>query len=326
MSTPFYEGAVAYEGADPGDPIFYPDDDPHFWIGKPGLMMVELPSLGADNYTATAAAGEVEQPLMGGGSGIDRFASQTRRWTLAWPSIGGRDLQTVMALASWDLLGPPPWVYLGPEDNNRLTRVQSLCGARDGDVSGWLSSDGDVDFEPSVAPRVFPGGVMAWAPGSSGAILAAGADGDTAGNPDVDHAAPVLPGMPATPIFWARCSTGTATLKARLSGRLADGTIDTEADGPDVDLDDTEWLPLYVTAEAGTLGASQYLVPELVCVTAGDVLVCNPDLRYTDLPGDFELGGGAPRVAGPFDYARPVDVHRWSPIGLTLAETITGAL
>jgi hypothetical protein len=263
---------------------------------------------------------------MGGGSADSRFESGTRRWTLAWPRLGGRDFQTVDSLASWDLLGPPPWVYLGPEDNNRLTRVQSLCGARNAAISGWLSSTADPAFVPGAAPRVFPGGVMAWAPGSTGAILAAGVDGDTAGNPDVDRAAPYLPGMPATWMIWARTSTGTATVKARISGRLADGSIDTEQDGPDVALSTAGWVPLWLTADAGTLGDSLYPVPEVVCVTAGAVQLCNPSLSYTDAPVDFELGGGAPRVTGPFDYARPVDVHRWSQSSLTLAETITGAL
>lgn len=326
MSAPFYAFPVAFDGADPGDPIYWPTEPGKFWLGKPGVMMVDLPSPMADGY-AVSVSGGTEVGLMGGGSAETRFDSQTRRWTLPYQRLAGRDRQVLAAFAAWQAVGAPPWVYLGPEDNNRLTLTQSMCGKKHGAVSGWLSSSGGVGYEPNVPARIFPAGTMHWVPGGVGEILAAGADGDTAGHPDVDHAAPYLPGEPTTWIIWAKVTGSAATLKARISGRNAAGAIDTEVTGPNVVLNSAGWQPLYVTAAAGTLGGSDYLVPEVVCVSTGStVLLCCPDLRYADVPGDWELGGGAPRVTWPAASEFAVDVHRSRDLTVTLAETITGAL
>lgn len=327
MSAPFYAFPAEFDGADPGDPIYWPTVPGRFWLGKPEQMMIELPSPFHDGYQAAVSNGSVEHGLMGGGSAESRFGSATRRWTLPYQRLAGRDRQVLDAFARWVAVGPPPWVFIGPEDNNRLTLAQSLCGAKNGEVEGWLSSDGLVSYEAATAARIFPAGVMSWEPGGASEILAAGADGDTAGNPDVDHAAPYLPGMPATWIIWAKVTGAAATLKARISGRLANGTVDTELDGPNVVLNSSAWQPLWLTAEAATLGGSQYLVPEVVCVATGStVLLCCPDLRYEDAPGDWELGGGAPRVNWPTAQEFAVDVHRNRDLTVTLAETMTGAL
>lgn len=325
MSAPFYAFPAEFDGADPGDPIYWPTEPGRFWLGNPGVMMVELPSPMADGYQVTVSNGSVEHGLMGGGSAESRFGSATRRWTLPYLRLAGRDRQVLDAFARWVAVGPPPWVFIGPEDNNRLTLAQSLCGAKNGEVEGWLSSTAAPVFEPDELARIFPAGVMSWAPGSVGAILAAGADGDTPGNPAISYAAPRLPGMPTTWIIWAKTSSGTATVKARISGRDALGGIHTEVDGPNVALSAAGWVPVWVTAQAGTLGG-QYPVPELVCVTAGALLLCCPDLRYEDAPGDWELGGGAPRVTWPTAQEFAVDVHRNRDLTVTLAETMTGAL
>jgi hypothetical protein len=304
-TTPFWTGpAVAATGVDPDDPIYWPTDEARFWLGVPGYM-VELPS--PTTYTPPAAAGEVEQGLMGGGSAVTRFDSSTRRWGLSWARAAGRDWQVLKAFEEWVAVGAPPWCFIGPEDNNRLTRAQSLCGAKHGEVEGWLSSSGAVAYVSTLAPRVVPAGVMTWVPGGTNAILAAGADGDTAGHPDVDHAPPYLPGMPTSWIVWAKVTGAAATVKARISGRLANGTIDTEVTGPNVVLNSTSWVPLWTVAAAGALGNALYLVPEIVCVSVGSTVeLCCPSLSYQDLPGDWE--------------------HRSSEVPWTLAETITGAL
>lgn len=324
MSTaPFFTGTVPYPGQHPDDPILWDTRPGRHWLGKPGNM-IEVPSPLVDGYTKQLS-GPTEVGLSGGGSGSWRFDSDTRRWTVPWARLAAWDLQTVEGFAAWLTAGPPPWCWVTPEEINRLTRAQSLCGAKHGAVTGWISDGGPPAYRPDVTANVAPCGVMGWAPGTAGKILAAGADGGTAGNPDPNFCAPYIPAMPTAWCIWVRTESGTASVRSRISGRLADATIDTQADGPIVAVT-TDWQPAWVVAQPGTLGDSQFLVPELVSLDGVAVLASNPQLEYDDIPSDWGLGWGVPRVNWVGDRTHNVGALRQADVVATLVETITGAL
>lgn len=325
MSTPFSLDLAAFPGADPGVPIFWRVGEHRLWLGQPGNM-IQLPSVSPDNYTVTRSQGEVAQGLFGGGTAVTMFDSMTRTWGLMWPLLAGRDWSVVNGFYR-RLFGDDPWCYLQPEDLNHLTLAQSLCGALNGAVEGWDVTAGTLTYDNTVTPVLQPGGVLRWAGAGSGSILVAADVAAGVPTPDPDVSCPYIPAEAHTPQLWAWTATGTASAKLRASGRLGNGTVSTEVDGPTVTLGTTPQL-LSVTAHPGELGASIYVLPELVCGTASapNILVSNAAFGYEDGPRDWEAGGGLPRVEWVTGSDRPVGQHMVTMgATMTLAEAVDGA-
>jgi hypothetical protein len=326
-NSPFYLDTVPFAGVDPGEPQFWPTVPGEFWLGKPGNM-IQLPSPMADGYEAPPSGGEIEHGLAGGASAATRFASDMRRWTLPYQRLTGRDYQVIAGFRKRLICGPGPWCYLPPEDTNRLTYAQSVCGALNGVAEGWTPGSGQtVAYDSTVAAAIAPCGVLRWSGAGNNSVLVAG--GFSGSNPDADvlHSCPYVPSRPWSGSAFVAKASGTASARAQLAGIAADGvTVVASVDGPLVTLT-TSPQRLSVSVTPGALGASAYVVLVVKCGTAAapDLLVSCPSLSDTDLPNEWALGGGAPRVVWPVAPGRVVGWHMASDVTVTLAECITGA-
>lgn len=327
MTTPYWLDDVEAAGVDPDAPAQWWPPGSRFWLGKPGQMMVELPS--PNTYTRSGSSGEVEAGRYAGSSST-RDASAMRRYTLGWNRLIGRDDALIDGFYRRLVVGNGPWVYVPPEDTNRLTLVQSMCGSVNGVVEGWLVNGGTLSYDSATAPAIFPSGVMRWAAGAASKSLIAGTTGGTFGVPDTDHAAPYLPDEPITFAVWAWASSSGPTLQAAVTGCAADGSGATTVSGPAVTLT-TSPQPVVVEVGPTLLGSSAYVLPKLnigAVVGSRTVAISNPMLVFDDDVDvtDWSHGRGVPRVVWPVspgDQAiEPTGTRPWT---MTLAETIKGA-
>lgn len=327
MSTPFYLGDVDIPGVDPGDPIPNPTQPGKFFLGDPALGMIELPSPRV-GYTANGSQGEVLHGLFGGGAAVTRWPSMMRAYSLPYERLAGRDRQIINAFYKRQMVGDGPWVFVVPEDINRLTLAQSMCGALNGVVEGWLVNVGTLAYEPATAPAIIPCGVMRWTPVVGGNALISGATGGTFGVPDLDHAAPYLPAMPHTVTWWALASATGLTLTAHLVGVLADGTVIDDQAGATVSLSATVPTPITITIDPMDLAGAQYPLPKLVvggAVSGHSIALSNPLLSYTDQVEEWEMGCGVPRVLWAAGRDQAVNPTLTSDITMQLVESIDGA-
>lgn len=326
MTIPYWLDALATPGVDPGAPEQL-WSGVSFWLGKPEQMMVELPS--PNTYTPSSSTGEVEAGRYNGSSST-RNASELRRYTIGWNRLSGRDSALISGFYRRLVVGNGPWVYVPPEDVNRLTLAQSMCGSVNGVVEGWLVNGGTLAYDATTAAAVFPGGVMKWAPAAAGKILSTGATSGTFGVPDVDHAMPYLPDEPVGFWVWASASSAGPTLQASVTGCLADGTSPVNVAGSVVTLTTTP-QPVAVGASAGAFGSSQYLLSKLTVggtVGSRTISLSNPMAVYDDAPDltSWSHGRGVPRVVWPVAPGdQQIDFTGVRPWTMTLAETIPGA-
>jgi len=283
--------------------------------------MVQLPAPAVEGYSANGSAGQVEHGLLGGGSSVTRFDSQTRRWTLSWPFLAGRDWQLLNAFDR-RLLGADPWCYLNPEDANRLTLAQSLCGGLRGTVEGWSPSGGTLATD-TADPYLAPSGVMKWTPAASGDVLAA--NSIQGGVPD-KTACPYVSALRWRFTIWAKVATGSTSVNASMVGVDAAGATVATPTNVYGSLVTTDWTQLSCLTLVSDLGSSLYVIPT-VTVTASTTtalfLSC-PMLTET-AETDWAVGAGVPRVVLPAGLERAPGVQMTSAASMTLAEAYPGA-
>lgn len=322
MTSPFTTVTPPALGADPGTVQFWRRDTPGFWLGKPEAAtgMIQLPDVDPANYTATGSTGAVIHGLLDGGQAKTEFDSLMRVWTLSWPFLAGRDWQIINGFDR-HLFGADPLLYVQPEDVNMLTLRESMCGALDATLKGWVSNGGTPAITTG-APYQTPSGIMSWAPGASGKILH---NGKTYGLVDTDHAAPYLPAKPTCASFWVKTASGSTTVQARVSGRNAAGTVISEATSAATSVNATSWTLVTATAPAGTLGLSLYVLAELVSASTTTLLICCPQLENNLIPSPWGAGAGTPRVMLTTSLNRTPDVFFNSAATMTLTECVTGA-
>ncbi len=307
--TPFSTDGV-YPGADPGDVAAWRSGSFRFWLGPVGNL-IELPSVYAANYTAPGSLGEVEHALANGTSAVTRFDSMTRRWTLGWDRLAGRDWKVVNGFYR-RLFGPDPWAYLNPEDVNRLTLAQSLCGTLHAKIEGWQVSVGVAAYDATVAAPIIPCGVIRWTGATSGAVFSSGVY------------IPYVPALSWTFQTAAWVASGTRAATLRLSGRDATGAIVLEQ-SQSIALTATPQT-FTVTAQPMALGASVNILAELLAAdsAAADILISTPQVTESNVT-DWWAGSGVPRVALVAPLGRAPDPRMNSGATLTLAETSYGA-
>jgi hypothetical protein len=329
MTTPFAtDGWAGFAGEDPGDPQFWDVRNHRVWLGDPAgaYGMIELPSIGVDGYAGTASQGEVVHGLSGGGTAVTRFDTQTRQWTITWPILVGRNYQVLQAFYR-GLFGGE-LVYVAPEDTNRLTLAQSLCGNLNGVAEGWTPSSGSVAYDATLSPAATPSGVLRWTGATSGSrLVAASALAAGVPVPDPDFTAPYLPAMPVVGYAWVWTATGTTTGRCRLQGIGSDGSLVHTTNGPTVTLTTTPQL-VAVLADPGYLAPADWLTLDVQCLSAGapNILVSNALLDYRDDVPDWSLGTGVPRVQWTTTPGGTIGRHMtrdgWT---MTLAESVPGA-
>jgi hypothetical protein len=251
-----------------------------------------------------------------------------RRWTIPFLHLAGRDYQIVNGFYR-RLFGAGPWAFVDPEGRNRLTLAQSMCGALHGVAEGWIPTLGTVVYDSTVAPAQLPSGVLRWSGASTGSRLAA-ADALSAFPlpiPDPVRSMPYLPAMPVAGGFWVASASGTANVRAYLSGLAADGSSVHTVTGPIVALSTTPQQVSVVVPDAGEFTTASWLVLQLQCQSASapDILVSNPQIDYRDELTDWAAGTGVPRVVWPVSRDMAVGAHMTSDITMTLAEAVTGA-
>jgi hypothetical protein len=335
MSTPFYVGDLDYNGQDPLESA--PWDGiglDKFYLGRWDQWMVELPQ--PNTYLPSPSGGEIEKGLANGGSSVIRNASKMRRYTLGWNTLIGRDKQLIEAFSNRVIFGSPsasacPWVFVPPEDSNRLTLGQSLCGAQRGVVDGWVSSVAPV-YQPTVAPAVFPGGTMLWNSGAPNSVLRATWNPAALSTPDPTRSPVYLPPEPCGFIFWATCygtlGVTSASVSARITGRYYDGTQEGSTfTGASVTVPTDNWFPVYVQLDPFDLPPqAQFVLPAVVSNDGHPIYISNPHFYYGDQPPDWAVGAGVPRVVWPVPLGdTPLIPSGPAAMQMVLAETISGA-
>jgi hypothetical protein len=250
-----------------------------------------------------------------------------RRWQMQWPRLAGRDWQVINGFYR-RLFGDDPWCFVAPEDVNRLTLTQSLCGALNGVAEGWAATAGTVAYDSTQTPAYYPSGVLRWTSPTLGARLFAGLVVAGAENADLDRAAPYLPAEALSGGVWLLAASGTPSVRVRLVGLAANGvTPVATVNGPTLVLSST--IPTWVTATAqpGDLGSSAYAGLALECRSSSSpaLLLSSAQLEYAAFPSAWGVGAGVPRVMLPAGLGRAPDLHMSSAATLNLAETIVGA-
>lgn len=329
MTTPFFLGDVDFDGVDPDDPQPWTPRGP-IYLGRPDQQMIELPS--PNSYTPTVSQGEVENGLAGGLSSVQIMADGlVRRYTLGWNLLMGRDQAVIDAFYRRRIFGTRenskgPWAFVPPEDVNRLTLAQSLCGADSGTVDGWVvsSGGGTIVYQPSVAPAIVPGGTMLWTPAASSETVRACWDPTHPGTPDPLRSMPYLPAESCGFLWWAFTPSGTAQVQARVSGRLADGTlVGSTATGSTVTANATTPQPVYVLLDPNDLVGSQFMLPTLFSSDGNPVYASNPIAWYGEDIPDWALGCGVPRVTCPIALGDTAVIPAGPrPMQLVLSESI----
>lgn len=326
MTTPFYPTAVTYPGADPGVDPTWRTGDQRFWLGKPGNM-IQLPSPNPADYTANLDMGEVEQELYGGAAGLTRFGDAVRRWQISWPRLAGRDWQIVHGFYR-RLFGAGPWAFLPPDDVNRLTLRQSMCGAVAAAVEGWATTAGTLAYAAAQVSRVAPCGVMQWSPGAISKFLVPGALSGVTPVPDVNRALVHIPSESVAVSCWMKAVTTAASVQPALRAASADGLTVSTVTGSTTAVPTTGWTQVAMLVAPGALTfdpARPYLLPLWQSMNANAVYVTTPQISYTDSHLDWEAGAGLPRVIWPATAGRGLDPHMNSAVAMILAESVLGA-
>ena len=326
MTTPFYRGTVDFAGDDPGWDDWYPTVPGRFFLGKPGNM-VELPSPFADGYTVLLDDGGVAHGMAGGGTSMDRFGDAARSWTLPYLRVLGRRWQVLNGFKR-RAFGAGPWCFLAPEESNRLTLKQSLCGALNGAVEGWATGSGTVTYDATLTSPIEPCGVMRWHGAVNGSRLIAGKWSGSNPAADLAYCTPYVPGLPWAGGGYLSTASGTATVNLRLYGFAADGaTVVTSVDAGSLTLTTTP-QQAYLELVEGQLGASAIIALAFRCTTAGapDILISCPWLteRVADVT-DWSQGGGTPRVVWTREDVHALGWHMGRDLTVPLAEAYPGA-
>jgi hypothetical protein len=315
--TPFSTASVTTAGAAPGRRAR--DSAPglrRYWLGRPGNL-IQLQGVKTGTSSAPSS-GESVHTSLGGVTTTFRRPDVKRQFPLTFERMTGRDWQVFYGFYR-RAFGPGPWAYFPPEDVNRLDEVVSLCQ----DVTAWSElGAGVITALGQATSPVLPSGVLKWAGAAAGDILVARpmlAGSSTL--PSVAGACPYLPGEPFTFSAWLWVASGTRTVKLRLSGRDAASVVATEVDGATVTLTTTPQL-VSATIAAGTLGASLYVVPEVVAVgaTVVDIQIAAPQLEVWSAATDWCLGVGVPRVTWGPAPGRDLDARYRSTATMNLAE------
>lgn len=321
-SYPFTREPVAQPGALPASRPKW-DTRPHrFWLGQPGAM-IELPSPDPSLYQAPRSRGEVEQGLASGASGMIRFPHSVSRWTLGWPRLAGRNRSVVDGFYR-GAFGSGPFCFVPPEDVNRLTLKQSMCGALNGVAEGWVASVGTVTYNAAVASPVAPCGVLDWSAEAANALLMPGINAGPP-TPDPSFSIPYLPAEPFAWSVWLSTASGTASVRLVLSGRNAAGTVVTAVNGPTVTVSAGAWTLLQMSLNPGDLTTSPYVLPLLQSLDGHPVRVSAPQAEFRNFRTDWDLGSGVPRVnwvAGR--DTRTFDTHMNMPDTMVLADAVVG--
>jgi hypothetical protein len=325
MTYPFTPAAQPFAGQLPTDAPTWRTGNQRFWLGRPDGLMIQLPSPNPEGYSAPGSLGEVEHGLTGGASALTIFDDEIRRWTLTWPRLAGRDWQVVRGFYR-RVFGDDPWAFVPPEDVNRLTIAQSMCGALRGSVEGWAATSGTVTYDAAVTAAIYPSGVLRWAGMAQNARLSAGTFVAGVLRADLNRSAPYLPAEYVSGSLYVATASGTPSACVRLVGYATDGTATgVVAAGPSVGLSATP-QQLFVTAAPGALAAADYVCLEVQAISAAspNLLISAPQLSYTDSVLAWEMGGGVPRVNLVAPLGRAPDPHMNSAASMTLAETQLG--
>jgi hypothetical protein len=315
--TPFWTDPVDFAGITQAKVIDPPEGLRRWWLGRPG-QMIQMP-WPTSGFNADRSQGGASSTSLAGSTSVFRRRNLTRVWPLRWAKLTGRDWRVVDGFYR-RLFGAGPWCFPSPEDVNRIDEAASLCGALNGAVEGWAVTAGTVVYDPAVAAPLLPGGVLRWAGAGSGSLLVCGPIVAGVPTPDQSVSAPYLPAEPCSVSMWVWTASGTASVKVRASGRLANGTVATEMDNT-VTVNTTPQL-ISVTAGPGELGSAVYVLPILRCGTAGapDILVSAPQLEYAGDVTEWEAGSGVPRVVIPGELGRELDARYRSNVTMTLAQ------
>lgn len=324
MTTPFTPTAVTYPGQDPGVELAWRSETMRFWLGRPDQMMIELPTADPGDYEAAASLGEVEHGLLGGTSGLTIFDSATRRWTISWPRLVGRDWQVVNGFYR-RLFGNDPWAFLPPEDLNRLTLAQSMCGGLHDVAEGWAATVGTLTYASAVTAPVYPCGVLQWAGAGLNSQMVAGLVTGGVAAVDVDRSMPYVAAESVTGFAYVAKASGTVSARVQLLGLSAAGALVATINGTTTALT-TTLTQLSVTAAPGALGASAYvlLVVQSLTAAAPNILVSCASLSKLAGVPEWAAGGGAPRVNLVQPVGRRLDTFMNNAATMTLAEVITG--
>lgn len=317
-TTPFSTSTVTYSGQALARVKAAPSGMRTWWLGKAGsLIQLPYPSNG---YEIPSSSQETATTLLSGGTAVTRDRLSKRSWQLTWARIGGRDLQIVNGFYK-RVFGLGPWCFLPPEEVNRLDLAMSMCGALNGALEGWNATGGTIAYDSTVTSPVPPCGVLRWTGAGSGSLLVAGPVVSGTPTPDPLVSIPYLPAEPVTVSMWAWTASSTASVIVRASGRLANGTVSTEASSSSITLNTTPQL-VSVTAAAGALGSSQYPLPVLRCGTASapNILVSAPQVELYSSATSWAAGSGVPRVTIPAAPTRAVSALLMANVAMTLAE------
>jgi hypothetical protein len=286
--------------------------------------MVELPNKVTD-YKKTPSQGEVQQNLYGGAVGVTRFPDALRTWSLTFPALGGTDLQVVNGFYR-RAFGAGAWAFTPPEEINRLTYRQSMCGAAFGLVEGWAVTDGTLAISAAAA-RTPPCGVLRWTPTTTAKLLVPGTVVTGTPTPDIDRAPVTVDAEAVSSALWAKSASGTPTLTAILKSVAANGTVTSTVTGSAVTLNTSTWQQVGVTASAGALSSvGPYILPEWQNGgSSAAVDFTTPQLSYWSSHLTWEMGTGVPRVVWPAGAERDINGPLLATVTMTLAESITGA-
>lgn len=319
-TTPFSTTAVTFPGQGLPRDHSYTNALRPFWLGLPGgMVQLPSPSLG---YEVSATQGESVTTLMGGRTAVRYQAEEIRSWALKFPKLYGRDFEIVHGFYR-RLFGNGPWCYPAPEDTNRLTAAQSLCGNLNDVAEGWTPTAGTVAYDSTLVPAVLPSGVLRWASATNGSRLVAGNAVAGLATADPKTSIPYISALPATGAVWAWTASGTVSARVRLSGVAADGsTVVTTINGSTVTLTTTP-QQIFATAAANAFTTAWWLFVDLQCLSASapNILMSNALVDYRSNVPDWTIGRGVPRVVWPAGPSDSVSSMFSRDVAMTLAQS-----
>lgn len=285
----------------------------NFYLGRAGNM-IQLPSPTV-GYDATPNQGEGVASTLSGAQSVTRLHPAKAKWQLNWVRMGGRDWQIVNGFYR-RLFGAGPWFLVSPEDVNRLPDGASLFT----DLSGWAVTVGTFVIDASASP-VVPSGVARWAGAGATSLLTFGTVPSSVPTPNPLTGPPYVPPEPVTASLYVRTVSGTASVKLRVSGRAANGTLSAEYDSGAQTVTATGWTRLTVTVGPGDLTSAAFVLPVLACLTAAapNILVAAAQVEHAGSVSDWSVGGGSPRVTCS-GLTRAVDDSLRNTVSLMLGQ------
>lgn len=284
-----------------------------WWLGKVGAL-VDVTALINQDVQASTSKGVVVHELPRGRA-VDVFPIK-RTWVLPAQEMTA-DQRAILDRIFWL---PGPWRLIDPNQRNRLTVNQSTGTDDLLATTGFLPTSGTL----SSTTTQFRSGTnsLAWAVTSG---LAAG-NGVWTGSVAITTAAaddiPVVPGQPFAWSYYARHSTSTVQMAARVNWFTAAGVANGSNVGSNV-ASSTANFDARPTVTGTVPAGSAYARPEAeIGVAPGATMTIYLDeLQYEDAAAvtAFVPGYGSPIVAAT-ELDATMRMQDYSTYGLTLVE------